>query len=40
MLSYSQSSKLMFFKTSSVGRKDVNSKEFSNKDIDSINVDS
>jgi hypothetical protein len=40
MLSYSQSLELTFFKTSGVGRKDVSSKEFSNKNVGSIDVNS
>jgi hypothetical protein len=40
MLSYGQSLKLTFFRTSGVGYKDVGSKEFSNKNVSSIDVSS
>jgi hypothetical protein len=40
MLSYGQSPELTFFKTSGVSHKDVGSREFSSKDISSINVNS
>jgi hypothetical protein len=36
--SYGQSLELTFFRTSGVGRKDVNSKDVSNKDVSSIDV--
>jgi hypothetical protein len=38
MSSYGQSPELTFFGTSGVGRKDVGSREFSSKDVGSIDV--
>jgi hypothetical protein len=40
MLSYSQSLELTFFKTSGVSYKNVGNKEFSSKDVGSIDVSS
>jgi hypothetical protein len=40
MLFYGQTPELMFFKTSSIGRKDVSSKDINNKDVNSIDISS
>jgi hypothetical protein len=40
MSSYGQSPELTLFKTSGVGRKDVDSKEVSSKDVSNIDVGS